>query len=161
MNLQRQSRDTNQNIKRSVYCQYGQYSLTFRALALRQRETISLVLPPAPQCIKGLWRHEVGVNIGTIIRFKFGLFLLNSYFPIFISQSLSPSHFKLATSYSLQSNPIFTPIEPHLLFHSHLPNTNTNTLPIILFAHRYFYIHHKRSIHDICVYLHSHIPYLL
>ena len=26
------------NIKRSVYCQYGQYSLTFRALALRQRE---------------------------------------------------------------------------------------------------------------------------
>ena len=25
--------------KRLVYCQYGQYSLTFRALALRQRET--------------------------------------------------------------------------------------------------------------------------
>ena len=30
---------TNRNIKWSVYCQYGQYSLTFRALALRQRET--------------------------------------------------------------------------------------------------------------------------
>ena len=28
-----------QNIKKSVYCQYGQYSLTFQALALRQRET--------------------------------------------------------------------------------------------------------------------------
>ena len=27
------------NIKRSVYCQYGQNSLTFRALAHRQRET--------------------------------------------------------------------------------------------------------------------------
>ena len=27
------------SIKWSVYCQYGQYSLTFRALALRQRET--------------------------------------------------------------------------------------------------------------------------
>ena len=26
-------------MKRSVYCQYGQYSLTFRAVALRQRET--------------------------------------------------------------------------------------------------------------------------
>ena len=37
--LRRQSRDTNRNIKRSVYCQYEQYSLTFRALALRQRET--------------------------------------------------------------------------------------------------------------------------
>ena len=36
--LRRQSRDTNRNIKRSVYCQYV-YSLTFRALALRQRET--------------------------------------------------------------------------------------------------------------------------
>ena len=31
--------DTNRNIKRSVYCHYGLYSLTFRALALRQRET--------------------------------------------------------------------------------------------------------------------------
>ena len=30
--LRRQSRDTNRNIKRSVYCQYGEYSLTFRAL---------------------------------------------------------------------------------------------------------------------------------
>ena len=29
----------NRNIKRLVYCQYGQYSLTFRALTLRQRET--------------------------------------------------------------------------------------------------------------------------
>ena len=29
---------TNRNIKRSVYCQYGYNSLTFRALALRQRE---------------------------------------------------------------------------------------------------------------------------
>ena len=28
----------NRNIKRSVYCQYGQFSLTFPALALRQRE---------------------------------------------------------------------------------------------------------------------------
>ena len=37
--LRRQSRDTNRNIKRSVYCQYGEYNLTFRALALRQRET--------------------------------------------------------------------------------------------------------------------------
>ena len=36
--LRRQSRDTNRNINRSVYCQYGQYSVTFRALALRQRE---------------------------------------------------------------------------------------------------------------------------
>ena len=27
----------NRNKKRSVYCQYGLYSLTFRALALRQR----------------------------------------------------------------------------------------------------------------------------
>ena len=34
--LRRQSRDRNRNIKRSVYCQYGQYGLTFRALALRQ-----------------------------------------------------------------------------------------------------------------------------
>ena len=32
--LRRQSRDTNRNIKRLVYCQYGWYSLTFRALAL-------------------------------------------------------------------------------------------------------------------------------
>ena len=40
--LRRQSRDTNRNIKRSVYCQYGWYSLTFRALALRQRETVSI-----------------------------------------------------------------------------------------------------------------------
>ena len=31
--LRRQCRDTNRNIKRSVYCQYGYYSLTFRALA--------------------------------------------------------------------------------------------------------------------------------
>ena len=38
--LRRQSRDTNQNVKRSVYCQYGQYSLTFRALALRQRQLL-------------------------------------------------------------------------------------------------------------------------
>ena len=37
--LRRQSKDTYQNIKRSVYCQYGYYSLAFRALALRQRET--------------------------------------------------------------------------------------------------------------------------
>ena len=37
--LRRQSRDTDRNIKRLVYCQYRQYSLTFRALALRQRET--------------------------------------------------------------------------------------------------------------------------
>ena len=37
--LRRQSRDTNRNIERSIYCQYGYYSLTFRALALRQRET--------------------------------------------------------------------------------------------------------------------------
>ena len=36
--LRRQSRDTNRNIKWLVYCQYGQYSLTFRALALRQRD---------------------------------------------------------------------------------------------------------------------------
>ena len=34
--LRRQSRDTNRNIKRSVYCQHGEYSLTFRALALHQ-----------------------------------------------------------------------------------------------------------------------------
>ena len=31
------STDTNRNIKRSVYCQYGQYGLTFRALALRSK----------------------------------------------------------------------------------------------------------------------------
>ena len=37
--LRRESRDTNGNIKWSVYCQYGGYSLTFQALALRQRET--------------------------------------------------------------------------------------------------------------------------
>ena len=37
--LRRQSRDANRNIKWSVYCQYGEYSLTFRALAVRQRET--------------------------------------------------------------------------------------------------------------------------
>ena len=37
--LGKQEGNTNRNIKRSVYCQYGQYSLTFRALALRQRET--------------------------------------------------------------------------------------------------------------------------
>ena len=37
--LRRQSRDTNRNIKRLVYCQCGQHSLTLRALALRQRET--------------------------------------------------------------------------------------------------------------------------
>ena len=36
--LRRQSGDTNRNTKRSVYCQYGKYGLTFRALALRQRE---------------------------------------------------------------------------------------------------------------------------
>ena len=36
--LRRQSRDTNRNIKRSMNCQYGQYDLTFRALALHQRE---------------------------------------------------------------------------------------------------------------------------
>ena len=37
--LRRQNRDRNRNIKRSVYCQYGEYGLTFRALSLRQRET--------------------------------------------------------------------------------------------------------------------------
>ena len=37
--LRRQSRDTNRNIKWLVYCQYGYYSLTFQAFALRQRET--------------------------------------------------------------------------------------------------------------------------
>ena len=31
--------DTNQNIKRLVYCRYGKQSLTFRAKALRQRKT--------------------------------------------------------------------------------------------------------------------------
>ena len=36
------SADTNRNIKMSVYCHYGQHSLTFRALALRQRKTFSL-----------------------------------------------------------------------------------------------------------------------
>ena len=30
--------ETNRNIKKSVHCQYGQYSLTFRTLVLRQRE---------------------------------------------------------------------------------------------------------------------------
>ena len=40
--LRRQSRNTNRNIKGSVYCQYGLYSLTFRALALRQRENPNL-----------------------------------------------------------------------------------------------------------------------
>ena len=30
--LRRQSRDTNRNMKRLVYCQYGKWSLTFRAL---------------------------------------------------------------------------------------------------------------------------------
>ena len=45
---------TNQNIKRSVYCQYGYYSLTFRALALRQRETGFSV---------SLWRREKPVSL--------------------------------------------------------------------------------------------------
>ena len=38
--LRKQSRDTNRNIKRSVYCQYGFYSLMFRALALREMAQI-------------------------------------------------------------------------------------------------------------------------
>ena len=33
--MRSQSRDTNRNIKRSMYCQYKLYGLTFRALALR------------------------------------------------------------------------------------------------------------------------------
>ena len=37
--MRRQSRDTNWNIKRSGYWQYGECSLAFRALAFRQRET--------------------------------------------------------------------------------------------------------------------------
>ena len=40
----RQSRDTNRNIKWSVYWQYGWHSLTFRALALRQRETLDYTI---------------------------------------------------------------------------------------------------------------------
>ena len=54
--LRRQSRDTNRNIKRSVYCQYGQYSLTFGTLTLSltkgqcsKRQTILSVL--------GVYRH--------------------------------------------------------------------------------------------------------
>ena len=40
--LRRQCRDTNQNIKRSVYCRYRKRSLTFRALALRQKQRATL-----------------------------------------------------------------------------------------------------------------------
>ena len=43
--------DSNRNIKRQVYCQYGQYSLTFRALALRQKET-GPTSPTKGQCSK-------------------------------------------------------------------------------------------------------------
>ena len=49
--LRRQSRDTNRNIKRSVHCKYGWYSLTFRALALRQKETAMFSLTK-DQCSK-------------------------------------------------------------------------------------------------------------
>ena len=43
----------NRNIKRSLYCQYGLYSLTFRALALRQREKRFFSLTKG-QCSKRL-----------------------------------------------------------------------------------------------------------
>ena len=48
----RQSRVTNRNIKWSLYCQYGQYSLTFRALALRQRHKKHFFSVTKGQCSK-------------------------------------------------------------------------------------------------------------
>ena len=47
-----------ENIKRLVYCQYGQYSLAFRALALRQREKPSVLAVQQP--------FYISISISTI-----------------------------------------------------------------------------------------------
>ena len=50
--LRRQSRERNRNTKRSVYCQYGKYSLTFPALTLPHRQTILYFSLTKGQCSK-------------------------------------------------------------------------------------------------------------
>ena len=65
--LRRQSRDTNRNIKRSVYCQYGWYIPTFRALALRQRKTFEhWPSEKKDQCFRALALREKGPTLETL-----------------------------------------------------------------------------------------------
>ena len=74
----------NRNTKRSVYCLYGQYSLTFRALALRQRETerkrnhfIFCLSLTKGQCSK---RQTITIRIGSTPTFLyFHLYLYSAY----------------------------------------------------------------------------------
>ena len=53
----------NRNIKRLLYCQYGLYSLTFRALALCQRETETVLSDEGPT-LKTL-DYTVSIRIGS------------------------------------------------------------------------------------------------
>ena len=60
----RENKCTNRNIKRSVYYQYGYHSLTFRALALQQRESGFL--------------SDEGPNLETL-DYTFDLYLYSAY----------------------------------------------------------------------------------
>ena len=57
-------RDTNRNIKMSVYCQYGEYGQTYRALALRERETCNIVRSVDSEARRNLLKSKAAEILG-------------------------------------------------------------------------------------------------